>query len=295
MLRSKVLCLAVAFALFSTASLYAQTATDSSNQKAVAEQQIELRKAKYLAGLQKVSSEKELRYADSLTEAKGFSEADIICFAQDFRKVHRYEFKNLIEFSNYKLTADSYVDSNNIVRAKVARPSTKEEEEKGLSELRKQLSESPKIVESDKIAEAQVGKPAPLFTVADVDGVKYDLKELRGKVVVLNFWFIGCGPCRREMPELNKLVEKYKSKDVVFLAFEVNDNPPAKVKMITMNSFNYTQIPSKRNDVESKYKVQTYPTSYVIDQSGIIRFGMTAYNPFKLPELDKTIEKLLSH
>jgi hypothetical protein len=91
------------------------------------------------------------------------------------------------------------------------------------------------------------------------------------------------------------MVEKYKSKDVVFLAFEVNDNPPAKVKMITMNSFNYIQIPSKRNDVESKYKVQTYPTSYVIDQSGIIRFGMAAYNPFKLPELDKTIEKLLSH
>jgi hypothetical protein len=97
------------------------------------------------------------------------------------------------------------------------------------------------------------------------------------------------------MPELNKLVEKYKSKDVVFLAFEVNDNTPEKIKAVTSGNFNYIMIPSKRSGIPVQYKIKTYPTSYVIDQSGIIKFGLAAYNPFRLPEMDKTIETLLNH
>ncbi|MDH7462846.1 TlpA disulfide reductase family protein [Chitinophagaceae bacterium 26-R-25] len=289
MLGKKVFSLSLLALVSSIGVLCAQTAVDSVSQ-------VEARRSKYLAGLQKVNSDKEMHYADSVTNAKEVSEADIICLSQEFKKVHRYEFSNLIDQSEYKLTTDTYVDSNSVIRVKVARTATKEEQEKAIEEFRKLVfAKTPESIEREKIIASQMNKPAPLFSVADVDGVKYDLSELKGKVVVLNFWFIGCAPCKKEMPELNKLVEKYKSKNVVFLAFEVNDNTPGKIKAVTSGNFNYTQIPAKRNGISVQYNIKTYPTSYVIDQSGIIRFGLAAYNPFRLPEMDKTIETLLNH
>ncbi|MBV4359539.1 TlpA family protein disulfide reductase [Pinibacter aurantiacus] len=289
MLGRKVFSLSVLALLSSTGVLRAQTAVDSASQ-------VEARKTKYLSGLQKVNSDKELHYADSVSNVKGVSEADIICLSQDFQKVHRYEFKNRLDQSDYKLTTDTYVDSSFVVRLKVARIATKEEQEKAIEEFRKLVfAKTPESIEREKIIASQMNKPAPLFSVTDVDGVKYDLHELKGKVVVLNFWFIGCAPCKKEMPELNKLVEKYKAKDVVFLAFEVNDNSAEKIKAVTSGNFNYTMIPAKRNGISIQYNIKTYPTSYVIDQSGIIRFGLAAYNPFRLPEMDKTIETLLNH
>jgi thiol-disulfide isomerase/thioredoxin len=300
MLRNKVFILSALFVLCSTGMLQAQmagnTKNDSVNLKTASDEQTEARRIKYLKGLRKISSDKELQYADSVTEEKGFSEFDIRYLSQDYQKMHYNEFRYLVEFGENKWAADNYVDSNFVITAKVVRPSTKEDQEKSLEKLRKLInsqSQTPESLEREKMIAGQLGKPAPLFSVVDVDSVKYDLRELKGKVVVLNFWFIGCAPCQKEMPELNKMVEKYKSKDVVFLAFEVNDNSPAKIKALANGRFNYTQIPSKRGDVESKYKVKIYPTSYVIDQSGVIRYGLTGYNPFKLPELDKTIEGLL--
>src|SRR5262249_22380761 len=60
--------------------------------------------------------------------------------------------------------------------------------------------------------------PAPQFKVSSLDGKTFDLKSLRGKVVVLNMWFIGCGPCREEIPKLNDVVREFKNRGVVFLA-----------------------------------------------------------------------------
>ena len=301
MLLNKALILSSVMVL--SAGLLQAQVTDNTTtgvimEKAGNDDQAEERKVKYLMGLRKIASDKELQFADSLTEAKGFSKSDIRFLSPDYKKLHPVEFQSLIDNSNYELIADTYVDSASVVRARVVRPSTKMEQQKAIEDLRKlvdESSKSPQGQEREKIIAMQLKKSAPLFSVVDVDGVKYDLSQLKGKVVVLNFWFIGCAPCKREVPELNALVEKYKTKDVVFLAFEVNDNTAEKVKAVA-RGFNYTQIPSTRKpgDVAAKYKIKTYPTSYVIDQAGIIRFGLAAYNPFKLPELDKTIETLLA-
>lgn len=296
MLLNKKLVLSALSVLFATGILQAQVAGNTANDSA---SQAEARRVNYLSGLRKVSSDKELKYVDSLTEAKGISMYDIRCLSQDYKKIHNVEFQSLIDNSHYKLIADTYVDSASVVRVKVVRPATQKEQEKTIEDLKKLIEESrqsPQGQEREKILAKQLGKPAPLFSVVDVDGVKYDLSQLKGKVVVLNFWFIGCAPCKKEIPELNALVEKYKSKDVVFLAFEVNNNTPDKVKAVARN-FNYTQIPStrKEGDVASKYMIKSYPTSYVIDQSGVVRFGLAAYNPFRLPEMDKAIEGLLKN
>ncbi len=62
------------------------------------------------------------------------------------------------------------------------------------------------------------------FRAVDINGNKYSLKDLGGKVVVLNFWFINCPPCRQEIPDLNEMVNRYKDNpDVIFLAIGLDE------------------------------------------------------------------------
>lgn len=289
MLHPKTWILSVLFVLCTTTMLQAQS-TDTTKSTA---EQTEARRIKYLQGLRKISSAKELKYADSVKEARNLFESDIRLLSQDYERITNTVFKNQIEMSEFKWTSDTYVDADFVIKAKVVRPATPAEYEQAVNEFKKLLNTPENLAREKEIA-AQIGKPAPLFSVTDVDGIVYDLSKLKGKVVVLNFWFIGCAPCKKEMPELNKLVEKYKAKDVVFLAFEVNNYTAAKLKTIMSRSFHYTLVPNKRSEVAKTYQVKTYPTSYVIDQKGIIRFGLAGYNPFKLPEIDETIDKLLT-
>src|ERR1700721_19361 len=71
-----------------------------------------------------------------------------------------------------------------------------------------------------KVAGAlQLGAPAPDFSLTSLDGKSYKLGELKGKTIVLNFWFTACMPCREEMPGLNELVKSYQNdRNVVFIA-----------------------------------------------------------------------------
>src|SRR5262249_39556362 len=71
------------------------------------------------------------------------------------------------------------------------------------------------------IAAQEKKKPYP-FDVVSLDGKHWSLAELKGKTVALNFWFVGCLPCREEIPVLNQLVEQYK--DVEFLGFALDDS-----------------------------------------------------------------------
>src|ERR687893_223477 len=93
--------------------------------------------------------------------------------------------------------------------------------------LRKYLLSCALVLTASVTVFSQAAKPAaspesksaaPAFSLTSMDGKKFELASLRGKVVVINFWFTGCPPCIEEMPKLNELVEKFKDKDVVFIA-----------------------------------------------------------------------------
>jgi thiol-disulfide isomerase/thioredoxin len=84
-----------------------------------------------------------------------------------------------------------------------------------------------------------IGKEAFPFSATDISGNNYSLDELKGKVIVINFWFVECKPCVMEMPELNKLVEKHKNKEVVFLGFANNDKPKIEKFLKTKSFFDF--------------------------------------------------------
>jgi peroxiredoxin len=108
--------------------------------------------------------------------------------------------------------------------------------------------------------------PAQDFAKPDMDGQSVSLSDFRGKAVVVNFWFTACGPCRQEIPKLNEVKERYKDRDVEFLA--ITYDSPQMVKAFTAQlPFEFRIIPDAR-DVMDAYKLLMYPTTLVIDRSG---------------------------
>ena len=110
------------------------------------------------------------------------------------------------------------------------------------------------------------GCTIPSFTATTLKGKKIDSEKLKGKVVVVNFWYIGCSPCRAEMPGMNKLVAKYRGK-VEFLSFS-KDDPKRLRDFLKKNSVDFEVIPNSF-DLDQKFCVVAgYPTNMVIDRAG---------------------------
>lgn len=109
------------------------------------------------------------------------------------------------------------------------------------------------------------------FRERDLEGNTYNLKDLKGKVVVINFWFINCPPCRMEIPDLNELVDQYKdNKDVVFLGIALDDRYRLE-EFLRMIPFRYHIIENGR-DLAMSNNVSSFPTHVVLNREGKIQF-----------------------
>ena len=183
-------------------------------------------------------------------------------------------------FLKVMMTADyipePYIDSTKSVKLFVLRKATELEK----SQMMEMQGDAPK-------SNAMIGKPAIPFTITDIAGNNYTLESLKGKVVVLNFWFIECKPCVMEIPDLNKLVEKYQGKDVVFLAIANNDK--AKIqKFLEKQPYNYNLIAGNVK-VANDYGIMAFPTHIIIDKNSIVAFSATGLGPTTLSDIDKLI------
>lgn len=131
------------------------------------------------------------------------------------------------------------------------------------------------------------------FTASDLNGHVYKLNELEGKVVVLNFWFVACAPCVKEIPELNTMVEKYRKRDdIVFLAIAL-DNKDEIEKMISKTPFSYHILPNGKEITKNIYKVAMFPTHVVLNKSGKVSYHTSGYHPSTVQTIEKSIEQLL--
>lgn len=137
-----------------------------------------------------------------------------------------------------------------------------------------------------EVAESIISEPAPDFTLTDTEGNVVKLSELRGKVVVLDFWATWCGPCKRSFPAMQKAVDKYKNDpEVVFLfihTWEREENATeSAVKFLKENNYSFRLLmdlkdpETKANTVVKSYGVNGIPAKFVIDPQGNIRFKVT--------------------
>lgn len=138
-----------------------------------------------------------------------------------------------------------------------------------------------------------IGKPIESFSEKDLAGNLYTLKELKGKVVVINFWFINCPPCQMEIPELNGLVQAYKdNKDVIFLAIAL-DNPSQLERFLQAVPFYYNIIPNGRN-LARQYNISGFPTHVVLNKEGLVTFHTDGLAENTVHWVQKSINKALS-
>ena len=157
------------------------------------------------------------------------------------------------------------------------------------AEKSKRMESFPKPRETNNF---KTGTKLSNFRFTDLKGNRYNLKELTGKVVVLNFWFINCGPCRQEIPDLNKLVLKYKDNpDVIFLAIALDSRADVK-EFLKKTPFLYN-ITENGSYLTESYGVQGYPTHVVLDQEAIIKFHTAGLAMNTIYWIDKTIENTL--
>lgn len=111
---------------------------------------------------------------------------------------------------------------------------------------------------------------APDFTLEDLSGAAIELADFQGHVVLLNFWATWCAPCRLEMPELQKLSDQFSPN---FHILGVNFDEPADVVGAYVEELGLTFdiLLDPGGVVQDLYRVRNYPTSFFIDEQGIVR------------------------
>ena len=125
------------------------------------------------------------------------------------------------------------------------------------------------FLEPSRQAENPYGKEAPDFTLKTFKGATVQLSKLRGKVVLLSFWASWCGPCRVEMPVVEKLSHQFR--DQGFLVFGVNDEDRDTIRdYIKENGYSFPTLVDEGQEALKLYRVGAIPTTVVIDREGKI-------------------------
>ena len=143
----------------------------------------------------------------------------------------------------------------------------------------------------DAFKSSLINKSIKEFELTDLNNKKWSSKELKGNVLVINFWFTACKPCIQEMPHLNKLVEQNKNNEVVFLA-PAPENENQIKKFLKKFAFDYNIIPSSIAFITTM-NIENFPTHLVVDTEGIIRQVFIGYADDIKEKLQVEINKLI--
>jgi thiol-disulfide isomerase/thioredoxin len=128
-------------------------------------------------------------------------------------------------------------------------------------------------------AQLAPGAAAPAFELPDSDGKTLGTAELRGRIVLLNFWASWCGPCRGEMPVLNQLAKQYAARGVTVLGVNVEPERKAALEFLKGTPVNFPVSLYYEAKVSSAYQVTGMPTTVIIDRKGVVRYIHKSYTP----------------
>ena len=113
--------------------------------------------------------------------------------------------------------------------------------------------------------------PAPNFSLASLSGNLVALNQLRGQVVMINFWATWCGPCRQEMPLLEQMYRKYKPMGFTLLGVNVEPDPNGAANWLKETPVSFPILLDRENQVSKLYNVSGMPSSVFIDRKGNVR------------------------
>lgn len=139
-----------------------------------------------------------------------------------------------------------------------------------------------------------LGTAAPDWTLYDANGKKISLSQMKGKVVVLDFYFIGCTGCMLSLKPLNNIYEKYKNKEFILASINARDSKKAVLDFEKRYKIKYPGY-IKAAGVVKSYNVTAFPTYYIIDKEGKIANVTVGYNDDFKQKVTTQIEQMLNN
>ncbi|SFD47796.1 TlpA family protein disulfide reductase [Pseudoalteromonas denitrificans] len=139
----------------------------------------------------------------------------------------------------------------------------------------------------------QAKSAAADFTLKSQSGENLRLQEMRGEVVLINFWASWCGPCRQEMPYLEKIQQKYHDLGFTVLGINVEEDSTAAKALLKELSVSFPILFDDKNTVSEMYKVDAMPMTVLVDRDGYQRYLHRGYQSGDEVKYQKIIKALL--
>lgn len=134
---------------------------------------------------------------------------------------------------------------------------------------------------------------APDFTLKSNQGNNIRLEDMRGQVVMLNFWASWCGPCRQEMPLMDEIYQKYEKLGFTILAVNVDEDSADADRFLDAVPVSFPVLYDSESRTSELYDVDAMPTTIMIDRDGNRRFMHRGYKPGYEDDYRKQVKKLI--
>jgi len=143
------------------------------------------------------------------------------------------------------------------------------------------------------VALPRKGYLAPDWALESLDGEHLTLSELRGQVVVLNFWATWCPPCRSEMPAIEQVYRTYADRGLAVMAVNVQEAEQQTRAFVEGMGLTFPVLPDRDGSVSTRYQVTSLPTTFIVDRTGMIR-EIAVGGPLSRAYIASTVAPLLA-
>ena len=134
---------------------------------------------------------------------------------------------------------------------------------------------------------------APDFTLKSLEGGNLRLDEYRGQVVLINFWASWCGPCRQEMPLLDRLHQRYEDTGFAVLGVNVEGEVAPAQEIVDKSNISFPVLIDEGQLVSELYKLEAMPSTVVVDRDGRVRYIHRGYKPGDEAKYVEVVKELI--